>query len=135
MATALLHPIDTLKTTLQVQGKEFRMLLVYVRRYFELLAMFDTIDTGEDRRVDIDEFKRAMQLLAGWGVKVEDPEAAFKEIDSDGGGQVLFDEFAMERLKARSPTGWMREKRRRALVAAHESSSVGAGVGFVEFVI
>ena len=33
-----------------------------------------------------------MPLLETWGVKVADPEAAFKEVDADGGGQALFDQ-------------------------------------------
>ena len=64
--------------------KEFRLRRVYLRRYFELLAMFDAGDAGDDRRGDVEELKTAGPLLEGWGVKVEDPVAAFKEIDKDG---------------------------------------------------
>ena len=31
---------------------EFRMLLVYLKQYFELFQIFDGIDTGNDRRID-----------------------------------------------------------------------------------
>jgi hypothetical protein len=31
-----------------------------------------------------------LPLLEEWGVKIEDHEAAFNEIDENGGGQVLF---------------------------------------------
>ena len=31
--------------------------------------------------------------MKDWGVTVEDPEAEFKAIDTNGGGQILFDEF------------------------------------------
>ena len=68
--------------------KEFRMLLVYLKRYFELLAMFDTVDTGDDRRIDLAEFKRALPLLAQWGVTVSDAGQEFASIDENGGGQV-----------------------------------------------
>jgi len=37
---------------------------------------------------------QALPDLRSWGVSVDDPEAAFREIDQDGGGMVLFDEFA-----------------------------------------
>ena len=40
------------------------------------------------------EFEAALHLLEEWGVKIEDHEAAFNEIDANGGGQVLFGEFA-----------------------------------------
>ena len=33
-------------------------------------------------------------MLACWGIDVEDPEQTFKNIDTNGGGEILFDEFA-----------------------------------------
>eukprot|EP00760_Papus_ankaliazontas_P015515 PhM_4_TR16559/c0_g1_i1/m.101241 len=77
-----------------IQKNEFRMFLVYLRQYFEMYNMFDRIDTGDDRRINLDEFKAAVPNLAMWGVKVDDAEAEFKKIDKNGGGQILFDEFA-----------------------------------------
>ena len=35
-----------------VSRSEFRLLLVYLKRYFELLEMFDAVDTSDDRRID-----------------------------------------------------------------------------------
>jgi Ca2+-binding EF-hand superfamily protein len=55
--------------------------------------MFERIDTNFDRRVSIEEFKKAVPEINKWGVTVEDPEATFKEIDADGQGMLLFDEF------------------------------------------
>ena len=73
---------------------EFRMLLVYLKQYFELFQIFDGIDTGADRRIDAGEFVRAADKLRAWGMEVaDDPEATFDEIDADGGGQILFIEF------------------------------------------
>ena len=54
---------------------EFRLLLVYVKRYFELLAMFDEVDTGNDRRVDFGEFQAALRKLEEWGVKARTPHS------------------------------------------------------------
>merc|ERR1712050_391231 len=78
-----------------VEPKEFRVLLQYLRNYFELWVMFDIIDSGDDRRIDLDEFKSRVPKLEEWGVaiKQEEAEETFKSIDSDGGGKVLFDEF------------------------------------------
>ena len=77
-----------------VEFSEFRLLLVYLRQYFEIWQMFDEIDTSDDRRIELAEFKKAIPRLATWGVKITNPEAAFKEIDRNGGGIILFDEFA-----------------------------------------
>ena len=77
-----------------VEKCEFRLLLVYLRQYFELWQMFDEIDSSDDRRVSIDEFKKAVPKLESWGVKITDAQATFSEIDTNGGGIILFDEFA-----------------------------------------
>jgi len=77
-----------------VQKIEFRLLLVYLAKYFEVWQMFDEIDDGEDHRINMEEFQKAVPLLEGWGVTIEDPETSFQEIDGNGGGQILFDEFA-----------------------------------------
>ncbi|KAJ9457222.1 Flagellar calcium-binding protein [Diplonema papillatum] len=82
-----------------VTRREFRVLMVALRQYFELWQMFDEVDTGDDRRVDKDEFRKAMPLLESWGVQVPDPDATFKEIDTNGGGQILFGEFCKWALK------------------------------------
>ena len=77
-----------------IEKCEFRLLLVYLRQYFELWQMFDEIDSSDDRRVSIAEFKKAVPKLESWGVKIPDAEASFKEIDTNGGGIILFDEFS-----------------------------------------
>ena len=61
--------------------------------------MFDDVDGGEDDRIGLDEFKSAVPKIQAWGVKIEDPEATFAEIDVNGGGQVLFNEFAEWAIK------------------------------------
>jgi len=79
-----------------VEAKEFRTLLIALRQYYELYAMFNRLDTSDDRRIELAEFKKGLEFLEGWGVKIaaEDVEAQFASIDTNGGGQVLFDEFA-----------------------------------------
>ncbi len=76
-----------------IEMNEFRMLLWYVRFYFELWQMFDEIDTGDDRRIDLKEFTAAVPRMAEWGVNVTDPVSEFLKIDTNHGGQILFDEF------------------------------------------
>ena len=87
------------KASETVGKAEFRALLVYLKRYIELLVAFNLIDTTDDRRVDRAEFEAAVPLLESWGVHMEDPTKEFESIDSDGGGRLLFDEFASWALK------------------------------------
>jgi Ca2+-binding EF-hand superfamily protein len=77
-----------------IERCEFRLILVYLRQYFEAWQMFEGVDSGSDRRVNLEEFKAAIPKIEAWGFKVEDPEAEFAIIDANGGGQLLFDEFA-----------------------------------------
>ena len=58
--------------------------------------MFNRLDTSDDRRIDSSEFKSGADMVKGWGVELKDDEieAEFAKIDVDGGGKILFDEFA-----------------------------------------
>jgi len=51
---------------------------------------------SDDRKIDINEFYQALPLLEKYGVYIADEDAtlAFNEIDDNGGGYILFDEFA-----------------------------------------
>ena len=51
-----------------VEKVDFRLLLVYLRLYFELWLMFDDVDGGEDDRIGLDEFKSAVPKIQAWGV-------------------------------------------------------------------
>jgi hypothetical protein len=55
--------------------------------------MFNRIDTSQDRRLSFAEFKLALAEIQKWGVVVDDAKAAFAEVDEDGHGMVMFDEF------------------------------------------
>ena len=82
-----------------IERCEFRLLFVYLRQYFEIWQMFDEVDSSDDWRVDFEEFKAALPKIESWGVKITNPEAEFKAIDKNGGGMLLFDEFADWALK------------------------------------
>eukprot|EP00462_Mataza_sp_D1_P004751 CAMPEP_0175111942 /NCGR_PEP_ID=MMETSP0086_2-20121207/15135_1 /TAXON_ID=136419 /ORGANISM="Unknown Unknown, Strain D1" /LENGTH=243 /DNA_ID=CAMNT_0016390645 /DNA_START=60 /DNA_END=791 /DNA_ORIENTATION=+ len=77
-----------------VEPGEFKLLLIWLRQYFEFMVMFRKIDTGHDNRLDFGEFQAAMPMLRKWGCHEQDAQKAFKMMDRNGGGQVLFDEFA-----------------------------------------
>lgn len=90
-----------------VSLSEFRMLLAYVRQYFELFLMFEAVDTGGlnyttgnristigaskgDHRITIDEFAAAIPLIERWGSTDGRPpftvpfaDAEFKLIDAE----------------------------------------------------
>lgn len=85
-----------------VEKKEFPALLrnlVYFNRVF---AVFDAIDTGDDRRMDLAEFKKGLPHV-GMNLPDDEAEAMFAEIDTNGGGQVLFDEFCIWLAKKKCP--------------------------------
>ena len=82
-----------------IEWLEFRILLVYLRQYFEYYVMFCRIDTSDDFKVDLKEFKKAMPTLEKWGVKISDPAAEFKKIDNNNSGSIMFDEFCDYAIK------------------------------------
>ena len=56
-------------------------MILYIYQYFDYYEMFDAIDRDDDRRVEFNEFERAIPLLEKWGVKVANAKNSFKEID------------------------------------------------------
>ena len=76
-----------------LEKRDFRIFLVALRQRFEYYVAFKRIDTGEDQRIDFEEFKAAMPEIEKWVGKISNPEEEFKKIDSNGLGQILFDEF------------------------------------------
>eukprot|EP00750_Incisomonas_marina_P019995 INCI367.1.p1 GENE.INCI367.1~~INCI367.1.p1 ORF type:complete len:328 (-),score=75.45 INCI367.1:29-943(-) len=75
-----------------VEKKEFPSLLKNLFFFNKLWNVFSLIDSGRDRRMDIVEFSQGLGLL-GLQLNKADTERVFNEIDRNGGGQVLFDEF------------------------------------------
>ena len=76
-----------------VEWLEFRYLLVYLRQYFEYYVMFCRVDGSSDFKIKLEEFKKAKPTLEKWGVKISDPAAEFKKIDTNNSGSIMFDEF------------------------------------------
>jgi Ca2+-binding EF-hand superfamily protein len=74
-----------------VHKKHFTILLRNLHLFNHLWQVFDSID-GDDRRIDVNEFKAGMSKL---GLQLDDAtaEAEYQQIDTNGGGQILFDEF------------------------------------------
>lgn len=75
-----------------VERKEFLALLRNLFYFNRIFKVFDAIDTGDDRRIDLAEFKKGCGRL-NFLLSDEEAAAEFAKIDTNGGGQVLFDEF------------------------------------------
>lgn len=78
-----------------VERDEFRLLLVCIRRYFELFIAFSRMDLNSDRKIDLEEFVTSLPELQKWGIHVAEADAAeeFAVIDTNSGGSIMFDEF------------------------------------------
>lgn len=76
-----------------VSKAEYKYLVLYLKQYYTYWQLFDAVDTSDDRRINLQEFKAAIPTLAKWGVKIENPQTSFNQIDKNKGGFILFDEF------------------------------------------
>ena len=77
-----------------VEWLEFRYILIYLRQYLEYYAMFCRLDTSDDFKINLDEFKKGIPIMAKWGIKITNPEEEFNKIDKNKGGSIMFDEFS-----------------------------------------
>lgn len=68
-------------------------LLKYLLYFQDMWGSFEALDTDKDGRLDLEEFKAGCATL---GIEISSAEAAseFATCDTDGGGMVLFEEFA-----------------------------------------
>ncbi|CAM6098372.1 unnamed protein product [Calypogeia fissa] len=82
-----------------VERSEFRLVLLYLGKYYELYEMFEIVDSSHDKKINKAEFKTAVKELEKWGIKVDKPDAEFDTIDDNKGGSILFEEFADWGLK------------------------------------
>ena len=78
---------------------EFRYFLLSLRMYFEYFNTFASIDTDDDYRISKQEFIAGRHQLERWVGPIMDMEAEFREVDTDGGGQILFQEFVEWAIK------------------------------------
>ena len=76
-----------------VERCEFRLVLLYLRQYFEYWIAFNRVDKNMDERISLTEFVAAQEEIEKWVGPIDDAEATFAEIDLNGGGMILFNEF------------------------------------------
>jgi Ca2+-binding EF-hand superfamily protein len=63
-------------------------------QYYDYYQVFEEIDKSHDRRVSLNEFIFSKPTMERFGLKIDNMEEEFKKIDINGGGFILFDEFA-----------------------------------------
>lgn len=66
-------PSKSKKGSEYVEAKEYRLLLKYLRQYYEYWVAFDRIDTDGDRRITFIEFSKAIPMMQKWGIKITNP--------------------------------------------------------------
>ena len=76
-----------------VERCEFRLVLLYLRQYFEYFEAFSRVDKNSDERISLIEFVSAQEVIERWVGPIDDMEATFAYIDTNGGGMILFKEF------------------------------------------
>ena len=75
------------------QANKFRDLLANLVAYARVWDLFYEFDASGDRRLDLGEFTRGCAAL-GVDIPASEIVAEFDRVDANGGGLVLFDEFA-----------------------------------------
>ena len=74
----------------------FKFTLIYLRFYYELWEDFQTMDVDGERRINLQEFLSGVDTLRNqWNMKIEDPEATFKELlaKNNAEANITFTEF------------------------------------------
>lgn len=81
-----------------IELREFKFFLLSLRQYFEYWVAFCAVDENKDKRINKEEFVAAKDKIEVWVGKIC-PDKAFKEIDTNEGGIILFDEFCKWAIK------------------------------------
>ena len=75
-----------------ISKREFCLLLRSIYFFNDLWHKFEIVDTSHDRRLDLGEFIRGAAIL-DLDLSEDEARAVFDEIDENGGGVILFNEF------------------------------------------
>ena len=68
-------------------------MCIHLQRYFRLHAIFREVDTGHDRKINVDEFIAALPRLRAWGLGLDEatesePAVVFQQIDANSSTEV-----------------------------------------------
>jgi len=72
--------------------REFRLFIRYLGYFNDLWDKFEAIDTSHDRRITPEEFANGCGVI-GLPLSAEEADEEFVQLDANGGGFILFDEF------------------------------------------
>ncbi|CAF4160168.1 unnamed protein product [Rotaria socialis] len=75
-----------------VELKEFAKILELLHYYNKLSEVFEELDTNDDHRISYTEFKRGFELLGEDSNDESYLKNEFKQVDTNNGGFILFDE-------------------------------------------
>jgi len=87
-----------------VEKREFRVFVEFLRYDLHILVLFGQLDTSEDHRISHAEFQAFFKTHKIPGLpemSYDDLEKEFSVIDANGGGMILFDEFASYMIEKR----------------------------------
>lgn len=89
-----------------VQANEFEQLCKNIVTYNRLFQCFSLVDTGADKRVEEKEFIAALNYLNFQPpLKPQEAVAAFRGLDTNKSGNIMFDEFCEFFIKGQ-PSPW-----------------------------
>jgi len=74
-----------------IEKKEFKALLGSLVYFNKIFWLFNEVD-GDDRRIDFAEFQRCLVIM-GTVMSESEAKKQFDEVDANGGGSILFEEF------------------------------------------
>ena len=76
-----------------IDQSEFRLVLLYLRQYFEYFKAFSRVDINDDQRISLQNFMEQKHIIEKWIGSIKNPETSFKQIDKHGKGYILFDDL------------------------------------------
>ena len=82
-----------------VELREFTKIVQLLQQYDEISKVFEELDTNDDHRISLKEFKRGYELLGDDSSDEDRLREEFDAIDTNDGGQILFDEVRTRRIQ------------------------------------
>ena len=76
-----------------IEKTEFEPFLVALAQRLDYWEVFSKAEGQGDGKIDLKEFLSATKTIEKWAGSMADPEQEFKNLDKNGGGQILFREF------------------------------------------
>jgi len=87
-----------------VHKKDFKRLLLNLFYFNKLFWLFDQVDEGHDRKLDLKEFTWCLSMC-GSNMTENKAQVEFKKVDTNNGGEILFDEFCNYFTQKQCPQG------------------------------